>query len=348
MVWVLVLLLLFILWNSREGFTVPSVVAGVKEPSIDDPTLVATITAAMPTGSKIATYIAILKDYYNTVFSDTKTTPSTWEIQTYLFQQPISSADRSALTNIMPDIFATTVISDSPQEFVPEKTLIQPSMAAEPVKENAKPGTYETSDKDPVMPKSKVMTQRSSLERGDGPNVAAYTWNLAAYQQDTVQSVPGAKPNPYIPKLPGAVEHMSTMAGGITHTNEIYGPRVPKMAPAATSPDVSAFDSRIYPNLYSPTGVRRKHGHRTDTGMFGTGTGVGTDTGMFGTGTGAGTDTGMFGTGTGAGTGIPTRGDLAVATSTPDYVPISGMKIPDNIPKTEPVPFLNDFSKFYR
>ena len=196
--------------------------------------------------------------------------------------------------------------------------IVQP---AEPVRYNAKPATYETSDKDPVMPRSKAMAQRSSLERGE-PGIP-YAWNPESYRQDTVQSIPG-KPNPYVPKL-GSVEHMSTMADAVTQTNEIYGPRVPKMVPSTPDSVASQADSRIYPNLYSPFGVRKKSGPGTDSA-------------------------GGVGSGVGSGVSGPKApsGDLALLKSAPGYVPISGMKIPDNIPKTEPVPFLNDFSKFYR
>jgi hypothetical protein len=344
MVWVVVLLLIvFILWKTREGFDIPTVISGVKEPSITDKKLVSTIETVMPPGSKLDTYIAILKDYYSTVFSSTKTTPSVQEIQAYLFQQSISAQDIEALTKIMPEIFTTTVYNDEKtSDFVPDGSLIQPEMAAEPVKDNAKRGVYETSDKDPVMPNSKVMAQRSSLQRGDGPNVAAYSWNLAAYQQDNVQSAPGGKTNPYVPKLPGTTEHMSTMAGAVTQTNEIYGPRIPKQELSPPVDPVSSVDStKMLPNLYAPIGVRPLR-NRSSGGSGGSG-------GLGGSGGSGGFDD-VSGAVSGPGF-VPGEsvgpGDLSILATSADYVPIERVPIPDTT-KTEPVPFLADFSKFFR
>lgn len=333
MVWVVVLLLfVLILWKTREGFDVPTIIAGVKEPSITDKKLVSTIETVMPPGSELKTYIAVLKDYYTTVFSNTKTTPSVQEIQAYLFQQSLTPEDIKALTKIMPEIFTATVYNDEPPDFIPDGSLIQPTMAAEPVKQNAKYGGYETSDKDPVMPNSKVMAQRPSLERGGGPDVAAYTWNLAAYQQDTVQSVPGGKPNPYVPKLPGTTEHMSTMAGAVTQTNEIYGPRIPKQAlTAELTQSTSSIDpTKMLPSIYSPVGVRPL------TSSSGDSAGVTEPLGTLGSGA---CDIGSSGQSVGP-------GDLSILATSADYVPVKRVPIPDTT-KTEPVPFLADFSKFF-
>jgi hypothetical protein len=295
----------------------------VKQPSIDDPVLITKIKSVIPAESTINTYIAVLKDYYDTVFLNTKTTPSTREIQSYLFQQSISSADREALAKIMPEIFKANILADEGSvQFVPDGTDIQPTMAAEPVKDNAVPAGYETSDKDPVMPKSKAMFQRSSLERGDGLNVAPYSWNLAAYQQDTVQSVPGKQSNPYVPKLIGTTEHMSTMAGTVTQTNDIYGPRIPKRLASDPLTVIQEDTSdRIFPGLYSPIGARGIKLPTTAASVY---------------------DPEVPGTAV-VGSKVPGLDE----TVSPDYVPISRMTIPP-VSKMEPVPFLNDFSKFYR
>ena len=353
MMWVFVLLVLvLVLWKTREGFEVPSVIAGVKQPTIDDPVLVSKITSVMPEGSTLNTYISVLKDYYDTVFLNTKTTPSIQEVQTYLFQQSISSADREALAKIMPGIFKANILIDEQNvQFVPDGTDIQPMMAAEPVKENAVPAGYETSDKDPVMPKSKAMFQRSSLERGDGPNVAPYSWNLAAYQQDTIQSVPGKQSNPYVPKMIGTTEHMSTMAGTVTQTNEIYGPRIPKRSAAdmVTKPDENS--DKIFPDLYSPVGVGGINRHKKVSesknsnvegcpvpGSVGGPGSVDVPGSVRGPGSVDVPGSAVIGS------TVPGLNEM----TSPEYVPISRMVIPSNVSKMEPVPFLNDFSKFYR
>lgn len=330
MVWVLVLLLvILIVWKTREGLAVPTIIAGVKEPSISDPYLVSKIESIMPPDSRLDTYIAVLKDYYATVFSTTKKTPSVQEVQSYLVQQSITPGDIEALTKIMPDVFTTMEYDTKTPGFIPDGTLIQPKMAAEPVKDNAKYGEYETSDKDPVMPKSKVMPQIPSLERGGGPDVAAYTWNLAAYQQDSVESIPGGKSNPYVPKIPGTIEHMSTMAGAVTQTNEIYGPRIPKQALTAQSEQVSYIDpNMMLPNLYAPIGVKP-----LNKGSGGSGDPMATLGSLASGACDIGDSIGP--------------GDLSVLAVSADYVPVERVPIPDTT-KTEPVPFLADFSKFFR
>lgn len=70
----------------------------------------------------------------------------------------------------------------------------------------AAPAPYETADPKPIFPKSKVMPQLPSLGRGG--NASAYTWDQAAFQQDSAVS------------RPGIAEGFSTMSGAPV-TNEI-------------------------------------------------------------------------------------------------------------------------------
>jgi len=272
MVWLLLIVLLLLLWN-REGFEVP-------RPTQD----------------------AVIRDFRETIYKSNPRTPSEEEVISYLSNLSILPKEKEALIPILQATFKTESRETEQIKFIPDGTKIQPEMAAEePVGANAKHGDYETSDKDPVMPKSKVMAQTTPLNRD---TVEPYNMNLIAFQQD---SVPPQKLTPYSQKIAGMREHMSTMAGGMAQTNEIYGPRIPKQATSRTTDTVLPVDSsKMYPMLFGPVGpgaIARTPAYTEST-----------------------------------------SGDLSATGS--EYIPVS--RIVQPTVKTEPVPFLNDFSKFYR
>jgi|LakMenEpi03Aug12_release.lakeMendotaPanAssembly.Ray.scaffolds.fasta_scaffold00948_51 hypothetical protein len=357
--WVIVILVLVaLLWQTREQFEVPAT---------DDPLLV---SMAAP-GANLATYVAIVKDFYNTIYLYDPHRPTKDEAISYLANQSIRGEDKEALAKILPLVFKDMPPEKQSAKFKPDKTKLQPEMAAEPVADNAKPAEYETFDKDPVMPKSKVMSQRFSLNRGG--DATAYTWNPEAYAQDTVQSVPGNKPNPYLPKLSRTVEHMSTMAGVVTHTNEIYGPRIPKQKFGKDLPPSSELTSGMIPSLYGPGAKMPRPSENPYSESPGL---IGPESTVPGAVTGSGVANLVFpGSVQGPtkndpkdpyGTTAPPivgetpiqaiyakkpdqvgPGDLSVIATASDYRPIAKVTM-DNTTKTEPVPFLGDFSKFYR
>jgi hypothetical protein len=170
------------------------------------------------------------------------------------------------------------------------------------------------------------------------------------FAKDTVLSVPGNKPNPYVPKI-GTVEHMSTMAGTITQTNEIYGPRLPKQKYAHEVPPSIESPPRMYPKIYGPGNPPGSElGGVSETTTLNP---ADIDNG----GTGGMGGTGGAGGAGGAGGGMESiyaskdgeigAGDLSVLSTGPNYKPIAKINT-NNAIKMEPVPFLNDFSKFYR
>lgn len=287
-------------WVSRESF------------SGSDPEVTKIIESVAPSANKAA-YQSIVTAFYNDVIKGSPETPTPQAVDAYLGYQtktPITATDKQMLRKILIQVFK---IQDGPSaereakqiKFQPDGTSLQPKMGALlPISSNAPPGDYVTADPDPVLPDSKKMAQKPTLNRGGSGEAAAYTWNMAAYQQDDVT---GSYPSRGIPPAtipPKNVrESMSTMAGTTTITNEIYGPRVPKERGKPPAPlrdaDGNSLDStQIYPSIYGPS-MRLSVAPKTGTGDL----------------------TGQ------------------------DTIPATAFIIP-SLPKTEPVPFLTDFSKF--
>lgn len=294
MVWVVVLLLIIgLLWN-REGFEVPRL-----------------------------TQDAVIRDFRETIYQSNPRTPSREEVISYLSNLAIRPEEKEALVPILESTFKTADRETSQIKFTPDGTKIQPKMAAEePIGSNAKHGDYETSDKDPVMPKSKVMSQTTPLNRDE---VKPYNMNFTAFQQD---SVPPQKLNPYVQKIAGMREHMSTMAGGMAQTNEIYGPRIPKQATSRTTDTILPLDSsKMYPMMFGPVGPGGTPGL------------PGAPAGPKGPGYTESVPIGK------KDPTVVSGPDLSLM-ATPPYVEIP--RLQTSTTKTEPVPFLNDFSKFYR
>lgn len=281
MVWGILLLLVVILLLNREGFQVAP-------------------------GGNPATYDDVIRDFRTTIYQSNPRTPSYQEVVSYLSGLSIRSEDKQALVPILQSVFKTDSREQSQIKFTPDGTKIQPEMAAEePIGSNAKYGDYETSDKDPVMPRSKVMEQTTPLNRNE---VKPYSWKLAAYQQETFVS----KKTPNVPKIPGTTEHMSTMAGGIAQANQIYGPRIPKqdIGASVTTTTVLAEDSgKMFPWVYGPRSPGFDNVDKNE----------------------------------GSGDGI--TGTELSAMAAPPYVSVPRMTVTSV--KTEPVPFLNNFSKFF-
>lgn len=284
-------------WASRESF------------SGSDPEVTKVIESVAPSANKAA-YQSIVTAFYNDIIKGAPETPTPQAVDAYLGYQtntPITATDKQLLRTILLRVFK---IQEGPAmereaqqiKFQPDGNSLQPKMGALlPISRNAPPGTYVSADPDPVLPDSKKMAQKPTLNRGGSGEAAAYTWNMAAYQQDDVT---GSYPSRGIPPAtipPKNVrESMSTMAGTTTITNEIYGPRVPKERgkPAAPPSDGNGNASEIYPAIYGPS---MRPGVKTQTGL----------------------------------------GDLTGQ----DTIPATAFIIP-SLPKTEPVPFLTDFSKF--
>ena len=164
----------------------------------------------------------------------------------------------------------------------------------------AAPEPYETADPNPIFPKSKVMPQLPPLGRGG--DAAAYTWDQAAYQQDSAVA------------RPGIAEGFSTMSGAPI-TNEIYGPRIPKQSGMMSEPKSQVDDSTRLPMLYGPDFRPKKNAPPPNP---------------------AGACAIQAG---------PGSNDLLSdgAVTAQQVV----MELPANMPKTEPVPFLGDFTKFF-
>lgn len=244
--------------------------------------------------------------------------------------------------------------------FQPNWASLQDGMGIASVEDASSPADYVSADIDPVLPNSKPMCQRSSFERGGGnTNAAAYSWNLAAYQQEDVA---GQYPGPELRTagqnfMMGHVrEGMSTLAGTATVTNEIYGPRIPKMSgpPPNTDGDGSGTGAdRRLPPMFGPKPTWQRTGAAAAAQPATTGSAAGS--------------AGPAGSAGSAGGPIPSRVCLPLQTGTPGIddnygeldptkqaalqkglvpPPPTGFAVPP-MAKTEPVPFLADFSKFF-
>ena len=253
-------------------------------------------------------YQSVIQDFRDTVVKGSSETITPQAVDAYLGQQgSLSPAEKKELRSLLLQIFGVkggpADLKESGQiKFQPDGNALQPKMGALlPISKNAPPGDYVSADPDPVLPDTKKMAQRPSLNRGGSGEAAAYTWDMAAYQQaDVAGQYPskGFVPPSIPPKH--VREGMSTMAGTTTITNEIYGPRVPKDrgTPRQVKEDGTAVASEIYPSIYGPS---MRPAVKPQTGL----------------------------------------GDLTGQ----DTIPATAFVIP-SLPKTEPVPFLTDFSAF--
>lgn len=270
---------------------------------------------------------SVIDAFRREVIQGSPDTPTPQAVDAFLGTQTLTGADKQRLRGILIQTFQ---IRQGPAEereakqikFQPDGTLLQPKMAALPVPDNAPPGDYVTADPDPVLPDTKKMAQLPSMGRGGSDTQAgAYTWNLAAYQQQDVAGQYKGRGIPPATVPPTHVrEMMSTMAGTVTQTNDIYGPRVPKERGVAwTRAAVSEDSSRAYPPMTGPGQSMRPGG-------------------------GAG---GAGGTGDDGLSGAFPGGCKPLEQAPPIPRQTLEVVIP-NMPKTEPVPFLGDFSGFYK
>jgi hypothetical protein len=339
-----------------------------------DPALIASIQAVAPPDANLSTYVSAVQDFHETVYKYSDLPITTQDIQYYMVQQNIKSTDTEPLKKVLSDRY----LGKKRETMLPVEKPAGVTYPAEPISDIIKPETYETNDKDPVLPKSKPMFQRPSLDRGGAnTDVAAYSWDIKNYTQDSVEGQMQGIALARVPKLANMREGFSPMAGAVATTNDVYGPRIPKtrgtMDDNILSPDDS---SRMYPPLYGPgnpygeTNLYDKTGKGVDTSVgaaaaLAAASSKGTAT--TGTGTGTGTS-GTKGTSSSCSRppGASSIGDLDVNKVTANDAlaesmtggcggPLStscdpwvGMTIPKNMAKTEPVPFLGDFSKFFR
>lgn len=336
--WVpLLLILAGLLWTSREGFS------GMKKPAANDPALISQIKANAPSDVNVAAYVSVVRAFYEDVYAPSADSPTVPAIEAYLARQRgLAAPDRENLKTIISQYFniesgvPATDREKQLTKFTPDNTALQPAMAAPPVEEVAVPADYETADPEPLLPESKAMFQRPSLDRGGGgEDVAAYTWDLAAYQQDRVQY---QSPRLTAPAPVGAIrESMSTMAQTNVRTNEIYGPRIPRKSGIPDAQKEADFSDTRIPMLYAPLGSQGNK-IRGGAGADSTKGGAGADAAKGGVG----------GTGCPVGPQPPAGADLEVLGVTPEQALLtSGVRIPD-MPKTEPVPYLPDFSRFFK
>lgn len=327
--WVpLLLILAGLLWTSREGFS------AMKKPAANDSALISQIKANAPSDVNVAAYVSVIRAFYEDVYAPSADSPTVPAVESYLARQRnLEETDRKNLKTIIVQYFnieSGVPAADREKEqikFTPDNTALQPAMAAPPVKDIAVPEDYETADPDPILPKSKAMFQRPSLDRGGGgEDVAAYSWDLAAYQQDQVQY---QSPRLTAPAPVGAIrESMSTMAQTNVRTNEIYGPRIPRKSGVPDAQKQADFSDTRIPMLYAPYGSQ---GSKIRGG-------AGADAAKGGVG----------GTGCPVDAKPPAGSDLEVLGVTPEQALLtSGVRIPD-MPKTEPVPYLPDFSRFFK
>jgi hypothetical protein len=200
---------------------------------------------------------------------------------------------------------------------------------AEPISEIIKPEPYESNDKDPILPNSKPMFQFPSMDRGMGnTNVAAYSWDIKNYIQDSVEGQMKGVGLVQPPKLANMQERFSDMAGSVTTTNDVYGPRIPKTKPSGLAAPSVDDSSRMYPPLYGP----------------------GNPYGSIQAPAVAVPTVSAAVTSPEAEKKAATEALAASMTGgcpVPPKEPTHSMTMPD-IAKTEPVPFLGDFSKFFR
>lgn len=327
------ILFLLVIWFvlRREGF----------DPN--DPALMAAIQAVAPPGANLTTYVKALQDFDETVFKYSDLPITMQSIQYYIVQQKIQPTDAEPLKKLMADRY----LGKKKETMLPVEVPVGLTYPAEPLSDIVKPERYESNDKDPVLPKSKPMFQRQSLDRGGGnTNVAAYSWDLANYKQDSVEGLQGIA-LARVPKLSNMREGFSSMAGAVTSTNDVYGPRIPKTRGAVGLAGPVADDpSQMYPPLYGPG---NPYGGEKQIGLP-----IGDDK----KDTPAKTNTSCN-----RPPGASSVGDLDVNKVTtnealadsmtggcggPACDPWVGMTIPKDMAKTEPVPFLGDFSKFFR
>ena len=300
----------------------------VSRPSKADPSVVEAITRGYP-GADVGKFISILDAFYDDVYSHSDLKISTQSVDAFIGQQNVLSPDeKESIKPIILQVFSiNSDISGFDKEsaqiqFKPNATSLQPRMAALPVRENEVSSDYTTFDPDPVLPDSKKMPQLDTMDRGgSGQDAAAYSWNMAAYQQANVEGRYPSKGVPPATVPPQHVrEYMSTMAGTTTTTNEIYGPRVPpKKLENAQYPGKS--DSKHW--YYQYPAISGPYLHNPDRSS--SGTGLSTDLG-----------------------GRQVKNSELSINDSPDKVlPAASITIP-SIAQIEPVPFLGDFTKFYK
>lgn len=311
---ILVVFLLFV-WVilRREGF----------DPK--DPALMTAIQAVAPPGANLTTYVDALQDFDETVFKYSDLPITMNEIQYYIVQHKIQSTDAEPLKKLM----AERYLGKKRDTMLPVDIPAGMTYPAEPISDIIKPQPYESNDKDPVLPNSKPMFQFSSMDRGLGnTNVAAYSWDIKNYTQDSVEGQMQGVGLVHVPRLGHMNEGFSVMAGSVTTTNDVYGPRIPKVKPSGTAGSSAEDSTRMYPALYGPG---NPYGEAQAPIIIPTATGA--------TGTSPEADkkaaTEALAASMTGGCQLPPKG------------PTYSMTMPD-MAKTEPVPFLGDFSKFFR
>lgn len=323
----------------REGFSAE----GVTRPSADDASLVSKIRSTGPADVNVDLYVTVLRDFYDSVYVPSADSPTLQAVDAFIGQKDVlRPADKAPMRELILHVFSISpgpAVDREKQQivFTPDATLLQPQMSTPGVHESSAPGDYVTADPTPVLPDSKKMSQIPTLDRGgSSTNAGAYTWNLAAYQNEDVAGMyKGPMPKPVVPwPVKGVVEGMSTMADAKTTTNEIYGPRVPKMGtkpPSLPSAKPDGSDGRAYPLLYGPAVT----GGKVTNGAAGGGSGGGFDKPYPG------------GSGPLA-QGPDADGYIADGIGVPDGItsPPIMFRVPPKV-NAEPLPFLNDFSKFF-
>lgn len=291
----------------REGFSDPR----VKRPVATDRALVSKIEARAPGGVSVQSYVSVLQDYFDTVYTPDPNPPTPQQVDAYLGgKTTLSPADKEALRDLIVQIFYVDLQQTAAQreaqqvQFQPTAAL-QDSWAAPPISEIAVPGGYATSDPNPVMPGT---TRAPTQPMGRGSVEPAYMPTIA--EQATGTS--------YVP-TPTGITVSSALAEVKVPAQEIRGPRIPKERGVATSmaDGTPADPTQMLPELYGPQG--------------GNGRGGGSSSGTIGALPGGANQVGL---------------DPLALSGSGNAMPM--VTLPDSMIKMEPVPFLADFSSFFR